>query len=62
MGCTINSLTLEISNEFLNITANVLAKNDIISNEIHDVNTNVTTKSTYCVHQVCRINGIDESK
>lgn len=63
IGCTINSLTFEISNEFLNITANVLAKNDIINNEIHDINPQMLPQNMpIAFHQVtAKINGIDES-
>ena len=38
VGCSINSLTLETSNEFLNLTANVVCKEDIIEETIKDIN------------------------
>jgi len=63
IGCTINSLTLELSNEFLNVTANVVCKKDIIEETIKDINLDMLPQNMpIAFHQVrARIKNIDQS-
>jgi len=63
IGCTINSLTLETSNEFLNLTANVICKKDMIKETIQDIDLDMLPQNIpIAFHQVrARIKGMEES-